>query len=391
MNTSVRFSALAVSVFLSIASVAFAQSASATADIEFSLNCNAPEPTECVVLESDNETAVQIEQDVSAGDTFALHIFVDNPEGQGIVSVSSWLKYQPDTLKAMEISDQGSGFPLAAPDGNEIDEASGVVKIGRAVAGGTVSDQKILVATVVFQVVSAISGQTEISFVNFQQEALGNTAVFTLDPQVFQPINILEREPKKLQITFSGGTYSAPPSDTATPHDSSQEPTPPSQPDVDADQLPRPEGVRIQTSLESTDLIWQISDHPDVHGYYVYWSTQSGFYIHRVDTGNTNHAEFSDLEQGTKYYFAVTAYDESGRESDYSDEVFAIHGEPGSESHRFMLQDRDGHSHDQSLQNLTTSDKNLDETGPAETMAIALAILGMCFVFFSFRRFSFDA
>lgn len=58
----------------------------------------------------------------------------------------------------------------------------------------------------------------------------------------------------------------------------------------------------------------------DLAGYKVYYGTTSGNYTEVIDAGNVTTYKVENLSPGT-YYFTVTAYDTSGNESDYSNEV----------------------------------------------------------------------
>jgi hypothetical protein len=58
----------------------------------------------------------------------------------------------------------------------------------------------------------------------------------------------------------------------------------------------------------------------DLAGYKVHYGTSSGDYTAAVNVGPTTEYSITDLAPGT-YYIAVTAYDSSGRESGYSNEV----------------------------------------------------------------------
>jgi len=72
----------------------------------------------------------------------------------------------------------------------------------------------------------------------------------------------------------------------------------------------------------TVELSWQANTEPDLAGYKIYYgSTGSGIYSIIIDVGNVNSYEISGLSIGTTYYFAITAYDENGNESDYSEEV----------------------------------------------------------------------
>ena len=56
-------------------------------------------------------------------------------------------------------------------------------------------------------------------------------------------------------------------------------------------------------------------------GYKVYTGTASGSYSQNVDVGNVTSYTLSGLNDGTTYYFAVTAYDATGDVSGFSNQV----------------------------------------------------------------------
>ncbi len=349
-------------------------------DIAFSVDCTEENMSECNLL-TGNETRVELPMPLSQGDRFTLQLFVLNPEQKDIVTVRSWISYDSALIKAIELSDTGSDFPLAAPDGNEIDEEFGQVKIGRGVAGGGVNQEKLFIAHVTFEIASAQARDAKISFVNFQKEELGETGVFILDKATFQPENILIEEPRYVRLILNGGVQK--PTNTPKPpqeNNVSEQKPQDQESNILLPKLDRPENLRVQAKSGSTHLIWQLSSDPNTKGYYVYYSENSGFYIRRSDVGFTNHKEFTDLNRNRTYYFAVTAYDSNGQESDYSDEVSAIHGVPGSESHPFTLQGGEVNHV------LTDTSQALDESGPAEAMQIAFGVLGISVLFGMFLR-----
>ena len=61
----------------------------------------------------------------------------------------------------------------------------------------------------------------------------------------------------------------------------------------------------------------------DLSGYVVYYGTDSGSYTKNIDIGNVVTYSVSGLTDNLIYHFAVTAYDFSGNESGYSNEVAA--------------------------------------------------------------------
>ena len=79
-------------------------------------------------------------------------------------------------------------------------------------------------------------------------------------------------------------------------------------------------GAPAQSSQTIT-LAWNPSSDSAVAGYFRYYGSASGTYTNRADVGDVTNASVSGLFQGNTYYFAVTAYDDSGLESVPSSEV----------------------------------------------------------------------
>ena len=77
-----------------------------------------------------------------------------------------------------------------------------------------------------------------------------------------------------------------------------------------------PTGYAAQVTLE-----WNPVSHQDLVGYKVYQGNSSLNYDSPIDVGNWTSCTIGDLLEGETYYFAVTAYDKYGNESDYSNEV----------------------------------------------------------------------
>lgn len=59
----------------------------------------------------------------------------------------------------------------------------------------------------------------------------------------------------------------------------------------------------------------------DLSGYRIYYGTSSGVYVMTLDVGSVINSTINNLTDGEIYYFAVTAYDLSGNESDFSNEI----------------------------------------------------------------------
>jgi hypothetical protein len=63
------------------------------------------------------------------------------------------------------------------------------------------------------------------------------------------------------------------------------------------------------------------SPSENIAGYKLYYGTESRSYSGMIDITNGTLKKVSKLEKGYHYYFAVTAYDEAGQESDFSEEL----------------------------------------------------------------------
>ncbi len=74
----------------------------------------------------------------------------------------------------------------------------------------------------------------------------------------------------------------------------------------------------------SATISWDANSEPDLAGYKVYYGNSSGNYQSQVYVGNVTSYQLSGLEAGKQYYFAVTALDFSGNESNFSNEVETI-------------------------------------------------------------------
>jgi hypothetical protein len=71
-------------------------------------------------------------------------------------------------------------------------------------------------------------------------------------------------------------------------------------------------------------LAWDSSPEPDLAGYKVYYGTRSGDYDVAIDVGDVIQYTIGSLEPETQYYLALTAYDTSWNESDFSWEVSGV-------------------------------------------------------------------
>ena len=82
--------------------------------------------------------------------------------------------------------------------------------------------------------------------------------------------------------------------------------------------LPQP------SHAEDVSLAWDANVETDLAGYKVYWGTASRTYGTPVTIGLITTYTVTGLPPGHTYYFAVTAFNDSGLESGYSNEVYKL-------------------------------------------------------------------
>ena len=71
-------------------------------------------------------------------------------------------------------------------------------------------------------------------------------------------------------------------------------------------------------------LSWDPNTEEDLAGYKIHYGTTSGVYDIDKDVGNVVSFSIDSLDVGTTYFLVVSAYDFSGNESGFSDEVSTI-------------------------------------------------------------------
>ncbi len=71
-------------------------------------------------------------------------------------------------------------------------------------------------------------------------------------------------------------------------------------------------------------LAWDPNTEEDLAGYKLYYGFESGNYVYNIDVGNQTTHTVTDLEPNRTHYFAATAYDTNGTESDFSEEITSL-------------------------------------------------------------------
>lgn len=75
-------------------------------------------------------------------------------------------------------------------------------------------------------------------------------------------------------------------------------------------------------AADSISIAWDHSPSSGVVGYNIYYGHRSGVYTEVWHSGYTNTCTITNLNPGGLYFFAATAVDSAGLESDLSNEIF---------------------------------------------------------------------
>ncbi|MBI5585757.1 MAG: fibronectin type III domain-containing protein, partial [Deltaproteobacteria bacterium] len=77
----------------------------------------------------------------------------------------------------------------------------------------------------------------------------------------------------------------------------------------------------VQAQAAQVTLAWDPNTETDLAGYKLYYGTSSGNYSNSVAMGNVTTYIVANLTDGVTYYFSLTAIDQEGFESGYSNEI----------------------------------------------------------------------
>jgi hypothetical protein len=201
-----------------------------------------------------------------------------------------------------------------------------------------------VLATITFRVKSEEKETIPLTFYDYQVSELGHTNVNIIEDSF--PLNVLATPPKALVLNLNGKTT------VASTTDLGGSPVLPVSPRYAS--LVRPTGLKITTGNGYAYLAWEVL--PGL-GYNIYYSNQSGNYLHKMDVGLSNSFYVTNLNNDQTYYFAITAYDTSGNESDYSDEVAIIINHPETSTSPLIV---------------GAADITASKSGPSSVLGIAL-------------------
>lgn len=117
----------------------------------------------------------KIESQQLSEKVYQLKIILSNPEQKPIVSAQTWLAYNPQDLKILEIDSANSNFELFAPGENEFDQTLWLIKIGRSKQAAQINQSEILVTQLTVE--KQTENLTTLDFYNYHEDVTGNTNV----------------------------------------------------------------------------------------------------------------------------------------------------------------------------------------------------------------------
>lgn len=90
-------------------------------------------------------------------------------------------------------------------------------------------------------------------------------------------------------------------------------------------------GMAPTNTLPPVFLVWDPSPDGTVTNYVIYWGAASRNYTNKISTGNVTLFGMTNLAPGVHYYFAATAQNAIGLESDFSNEAdYTTTNRPGA-------------------------------------------------------------
>ncbi len=350
---------------------------------------------------------------LKVGDVLDMDLLIKNPGNASISRFRAWMGYDPTVFSGSLVQIDKN---FAAPDPKEtlFSTADGYIKTAASSQAGA-KGSSIVAARITLKIMKAPVANTVISFYDATKKTDSHTAIIVKASDKEQ--NIASGAQSYLFVRLQPGSTSSSSSVTAssiasnTGKSASSTPSMPpasiasvasaassvpastgtgmtasSQASVQnvAFALLQVQGVRVTTEGSSAFLAWNQLNAGSLLGYNVYYGTVSGKYIQRrsVDKANTT-LTIRSLPTGTRYYFAVRGVDAGNKESDFSQEVAVVVGNPSTSTSPLT-----GSLSDLGPNGKTpgTGGKVAGDTGPASTALLFIAISSVAGLALAFRR-----
>lgn len=104
-------------------------------------------------------------------------VSLDNPNQKALTSVQTWLSYDPEKLKGVEVDASQSAFLLVAPYNNTFDDENGLVMVGRSNTE-PITDVSVNVATITFE--RLVDAPVTIDAYDYRNDLTGHMSANTL-------------------------------------------------------------------------------------------------------------------------------------------------------------------------------------------------------------------
>lgn len=346
---------------------------------------------------------------LKVGDTLDMDLLVKNPGNASIIRFRAWMGFDPTVFSGSLIEINPN---FAAPDAKEtvFSPADGYIKAAASSPTGA-KGTSILAARITLKVMKAPVANTVISFYDATKKTDSHTAIIVKASDKEQNIatgaqsylfvrllagstaassaaasSIASGETQASSVSQASSESSAASVQSAASVSSGSGAAASSQASVQnvAFALLQVQGVRVTTEGSSAFLAWNQLNAGNLLGYNVYYGTVSGKYIQRrsVDKANTT-LTIRSLPTGTQYFFAVRGVDANNKESDFSQEVAVVIGNPSTSTSPLT-----GSVGDMGPggKNPGTGGKVAGDTGPASTALLFIAISSVAGLALAFRR-----
>lgn len=347
---------------------------------------------------------------LKVGDTLDMDLLIKNPGNASVIRFRAWMGYDP-TVFSGSLVEINKNFPTPNAKETAFSPTDGYIKTSASAAAGA-KGTTIVAARITLKVMKAPVANTVISFYDATKKVDSHTAIIVKASDKEQNIatgaqsylfvrlqagsaassvasqvssGAASSAPASTASAASGGISSVATSSTASSGSgtaaSSQAQT--SSQNV-AFSLLQVQGVRVTTDGGSAFLAWNQLNAGNLLGYNVYYGTVSGKYIQRrsVDKANTT-LTLRNLPTGTQYFFAVRGVDANNKESDFSQEVGVVIGNPATSTSPLTGSVADFGPDGKAPR---TDGKISGDTGPASTALVFIAISSIAGLALAFRR-----
>lgn len=356
---------------------------------------------------------------LKVGDTLDMDLLIKNPGNASIMRFRAWMGFDPTVFSGSLVKIDPN---FATPDPKEtlFSASDGYIKTAASAPSGA-KGANIVAARITLKIVKAPVANTVISFYDATKKIDSHTAIIvkasdkeqniatgaqsylfvrlqaggtavssaaassvaTSTGQAASSVSSVAQTTSATSVASVASAASATSSESAPSGSGAAASSQASVQNV-AFALLQVQGVRVTTEGSSAFLAWNQLNAGNLLGYNVYYGTVSGKYIQRrsVDKANTT-LTIRSLPAGTQYYFAVRGVDANNKESDFSQEVAVVIGNPSTSTSPLT-----GSVADFGPNGKTpgTGGKVAGDTGPASTALLFIAISSIAGLVLAFRR-----